>query len=69
MTIKPHTVITARCITDSNLIFTAYVIDRKNDMLTLQVDGQIIRKKVKRGYDGSEYVMALGSYSMAPVFK
>jgi hypothetical protein len=35
-------------------------------MLTIQIDGEIIRKKVKRDRHGNEYVLALGSYSMAP---
>lgn len=68
-TIKPNTTISAVSICDSNCIFTAYVISRKNDYVTLKVYKDIIRKKVKKDYDGSEYVMALGTYSMAPIFK
>jgi hypothetical protein len=69
-TIKPNTTISATLICDSNIKINAYVIERKGDFVTLKVDGEknIIRKKVKKGFDGSEYVLALGSYSMAPMF-
>jgi hypothetical protein len=69
-TIKPNTTIKAVSICDSQCIFMVKVLDRKNDMLTLQFDNEKpFKKKVKRAYDGSEYVLALGSYSMAPAFK
>ncbi len=67
-TIKPNTTITAVSICDSECIFKAFVISRKNDMVTLSMDGNIFKKKVKRDYNGNEYVMALGTYSMAPSF-
>lgn len=68
-TIKINTTISARSICDYNCIFTAYVIDRKGEWVTLLMDGKTIRKKIKRSFDGSEYVLALGNYSMAPAFK
>ncbi len=69
-TIKANTTISARFIGDSNLVVTAQVLDRKGDFVTLKVQGEknIVRKKVKVGFDGNEYVMAMGSYSMAPIF-
>jgi hypothetical protein len=67
-TIQPNTTITAVSICDSNCIFSAYVISRKNNMVTLELDGSIIKKKVKIDSNGDEYVMAMGTYSMAPVF-
>ena len=67
-TIQPNTIITAVSICDSNCIFTAEVLTRKNDFVTVKVDGRIVRKKVQKSFDGSEYVLALGTYSMAPVF-
>ena len=67
-TIQPNTVITAVSICDSNCIFKAEVLSRKGDFVTLKIMGEIVRKKVKVGYDGNEYVMALGTYSMAPAF-
>ncbi len=67
-TIQPNTVITAVSICDSNCIYKAEVLSRKGDFVTLKVMGEIVRKKVKVGYDGNEYVMALGTYSMAPAF-
>lgn len=68
-TIKPNTTITATSICDSNCIFKAEVLERKGNFVTLKIDGEVIRKKVKTSFDGSEYVMALGNYSMAPAFK
>jgi hypothetical protein len=67
-TIKAGQPISARSICDSDCVFIAYVIARKGDMLTIQINGEIIRKKVKRDRHGNEYVLALGSYSMAPAF-
>lgn len=69
-TIQPNTVITAVSVCDSNCIFKAEVLSRKGDYVTLKIEGykDIVRKKVKVGYNGNEYVMALGSYSMAPIF-
>ena len=67
-TIQPNTIITAKSICDSNCIFTAEVLSRKGNFVILNVMGDIVRKKIKVGYDGNEYVMALGTYSMAPSF-
>jgi hypothetical protein len=68
--IKAGTVIKAVSICDSECVFTAEVLTRKGDFVTLKVKGykDIVRKKVKVGYNGNEYVMALGTYSMAPAF-
>jgi len=68
--ITPGSVIKAKSICDSNCIFEAEVLTRKGDFVTLQVKGykEITRKKVKVGFDGKEYVLALGNYSMAPAF-
>jgi 2-iminoacetate synthase ThiH len=68
-TINSNTTITAKSICDSDCIFTAYVVERKGDYVRLQMDGKTFSKKVKKSFDGSEYVLALGSYSMAPAFK
>lgn len=68
-TIKAGQTLTARSICDYNCIFTAKVIERKNSMVTVIVNGEKKRCKVKVGYDGGEYIMAMGTYSMAPVFK
>ena len=70
-TIQPNTVITAVSACDSNCIFRAKVLSRKGNFVTLKIEGykDIVRKKVKVGYDGGEYVMALGEYSLAPAFK
>jgi hypothetical protein len=68
-TIKPQTTITARSICDHNCIFSAYVVSRKGDWIILSMDGKTFRKKIQKTSDGSEYVYALGKYSMSPVFQ
>ena len=70
-TITAGSVIKANSICDSNCTFEAQVLTRKGDFVTLQVKGDkdIVRKKVKVDYNGNEYVLALGNYSMAPAFR
>ncbi len=68
MTIQKNTTISAVSICDSNCKWTAKVLDRKGDFVTALINNEIVRKKVKKSFDGSEYVMLLGSYSMAPMF-
>jgi hypothetical protein len=68
-TIKPNTTIKAVSICDSNCVFKAEVLERKGNFVTLQMDGQTFRKKVNKDFNGNEYVMALGTYSMAPAFR
>jgi hypothetical protein len=67
-TIQPNTTIKATFIGDSDLTVTALVKERKGDFVILLLEGKLIRKKVKKTYDGREYVLAYGSYSMAPAF-
>jgi len=67
-TITPNTTIKATLICDSNITIFAKVLSRKGDFVTLEVQNEVVRKKVKKGFDGGEYVLALGSYSMAPIF-
>lgn len=68
--IKAGDTLTARSICDSACTWTAKVIARKGDFITCAVSGEkdLIRKKVKE-YNGQEYALLLGSYSMAPTFK
>lgn len=67
-TIEAGQTITARSICDYHCIFSAKVISRKGNFVTLFMDGVELIKKVNTNYNGEEYVMALGSYSMAPAF-
>jgi len=67
-TIEKNTILTANSVCDSNCKWTATVLDRKGSFIIALVDGQIVRKKVKV-FQGEEYALLLGSYSMAPVFK
>ena len=67
-TIEKNTILTANSVCDSNCKWTATVLERKGSFIIALVDGQIVRKKVKV-FQGEEYALLLGSYSMAPVFK
>lgn len=67
-TINTGDTITARFITDSNLIVRALVMVRNGDWVIVNFEGKSYRKKVKRNHRGEEYVMVMGTYSMAPIF-
>ncbi len=67
-TIKPGQTLTAQSICDSNCIFTAEVVARSKSMVTVKVMDGIKRCKIKTDREGNEYIMALGTYSMAPSF-
>ena len=66
--ISNNSILTATSVCDSNCVWTAKVIERKGNFIKAEIDGQIVRKKVKV-WNGEEYVLLLGSYSMAPIFK
>lgn len=69
-TIKPGTILEATSVCDSNCKWEASVTERNGSFIKANLPGYgVIRKKVKISYDGTEYVMLLGSYSMAPIFK
>lgn len=67
-TINPGTTLTATSICDSNCIFKADVIERKGNFVTVKIDGSTKRVKVYSNGE-SEFVYALGKYSMAPIFR
>lgn len=58
----------ARCIGDSEITFTAEVIERKGNFAIVKAHGNTNRMKVYAD-DKGEYVYALGKYSMAPIFR
>lgn len=71
-TIKAGQSLTARSICDHGCIFTCEIISRKGNFAEVATDGgkRISRRKIYTCHDGStEYVMAMGKYSMAPMFK
>jgi hypothetical protein len=57
-----------RLITDYNCILTADLLEVKGNYATILFEGKIIKKKIKTSFDGSQYILPLGSYSMAPSF-
>jgi hypothetical protein len=68
-TIQSNTTIKARSICDADCIFTAQVLERKGNFVTVKVMGEVSRKKVSLDMDGNEIVYAMGKYSMCPVFR
>ena len=67
-TIQKDSILTATSVCDSNCKWTAKVLERKGNFIIALVDGEIVRKKIKL-FNGEEYALLLGSYSMAPIFK
>jgi len=67
-TIQKGSILTATSVCDSNCKWTATVLERKGNFIIDDIQGEIVRKKVKV-WDGEEYALLLGSYSMAPIFK
>ena len=59
-------VLTITFITDYDLKATCQVLERKGTFAIILIHGKIERKKVYKGYDGSEYILPYGKYSMAP---
>ena len=67
-TIEAGQTLKARSVCDYDCIFSAQVIERKGDFVTVKSQGKVSRKKVMAD-DRGEYVYALGKYSMAPIFR
>jgi len=60
--------LTTRFATDYNCILTADLLEVKGNFATILFQGKVIKKKIKTSFDGSQYILPLGSYSMAPSF-
>ena len=58
----------ARSGCDYNCVFTAEILERKGQFVTVKAEGSTKRLKVMADERG-EYIWALGRYSMAPVFR
>jgi hypothetical protein len=67
-TIQAGQILTARSAFDYNAVFQANVISRKGQFATVYNGAKVCRVKVKID-DRGEFVMALGRYSFAPVFR
>ncbi len=67
-TITKGSTLKATSIGDSKCVWTASVLERKGNFVIALINGEIILKKVK-SFNGVEYCMLMGNYSMAPTFK
>ena len=54
-------------ITDSQIKETCTVLSRSNNTAKVLIEGKIESKKIYKSYDGSEYILPYGKYSMCPV--
>jgi hypothetical protein len=61
-------VLKARMIGDSEMIISVVIIKRTEKSAFVVIEnGEIVRCKIHR-YDGREFIMPFGRYSMAPMF-
>jgi hypothetical protein len=58
-----------RLIGDSSITITAELLEIKGNWATIFMDGKVLRRKIKSGYDGTKYILPLGMYSMCPSFE
>ena len=64
-----NTILTARSIGDSELFFTITLVKRNEVSAWVILDNNVeSRFKIKRTFDGREFIMPYGNYSMAPAF-
>jgi hypothetical protein len=67
-TIQAGQILTARSAFDYDCVFKANVISRNGQFATVHNGTKVCRVKIKSD-DRGEYVMALGRYSFAPLFR
>ena len=61
--------LTTRLITNYDLIVSVVLLKRTEKTAYVQIErGEVVRCKVRKSTDGSEYIMPYGTYSMAPMF-
>lgn len=66
-TIEAGQTLSTRSLCDYDVVFTVEILDRKKSFATVKDGGTVKRCKVYE-YNGDEYVMPFGKYSMAPCF-
>lgn len=67
-TIQAGQTLTARSACDSACVFSAEVLERNGSFVRVRAEGIERRVKVSADERG-EFVLAMGRYSMAPVFR
>ena len=66
---KTTKTLTAKLITDADITLTAELVSIKGNFATILFEGATKKCKVYTSYDGSQYILPLGKYSMAPSFR
>lgn len=67
-TIQAGQILTSRSVCDYDAVFQCNVLTRNGQFATVYNGIKVRKVKVKTD-DRGEYVMALGAYSMAPIFR
>lgn len=62
-------VLKTRLICDSDMIISVVLVNRTEKTAFIMIEkGEIVRCKIRTAYNGKQYVMPYGTYSMAPMF-
>jgi hypothetical protein len=62
-------VLTTRLITNYDIIVSVTLVNRTEKTAFVMIEkGEIVRCKIRQSYNGKQYVMPYGTYSMAPMF-
>ena len=67
-TIKAGQTLTARSVCDYDCVFRAEILERRGAFVTVKVAGDTRRVKVRNNGEG-EFILAMGRFSMAPIFR
>lgn len=66
--IKPNQQLTDRSMCDHNCIFSVFVISRKGNFATIELEGSVKRTKIYTDIEGNEYLRP-EKYSNAPIYR
>jgi hypothetical protein len=63
-------VLKTRLIGDSEIIVSVVVLKRtEKSAIVVSEEGEEIRCKIRKSFDGGEYIAPFGTYSTAPIFR
>jgi hypothetical protein len=63
------TTLSTRLITNYDIIVSVILLKRTEKTAYVQIErNEVVRCKIRKSFDGKEYVMPYGTYSMAPMF-
>jgi hypothetical protein len=63
------TTLSTRLITNYDIIVSVILLKRTEKTAYVKIErNEVVRCKIRKSFDGKEYVMPYGTYSMAPMF-